>query len=1506
MAKQIELPLEQALTELLKFRKEIQNLSEDFVKAAAEAMNASKNFHAAFTNVKFDEVVRKNAEANEKMRESTEKLSKATEGYHKEQENVANILNTVQKINSKQLGSLEAQVKSNTEYKELLKNVSDQIKTTTKSIENQNKEILQQRAIIERNKNLGWGTEIAEKKLDKLSESIAKSRKTLVELNQEQNELKFQVNDSNRIIRNQTKEMNAADGSVNHMRASLNQLLQVYDNLSLADREGDLGINIESQVQSLTAQISKAEEATRRFQRNVGNYSGSISSGFNDMTNAWNNLFSGNIIGAYESFSNSISDLNDGFKGLMASTAKQTVVTNANTISNEVNTAVTATNTTATTANTIADNLNTTSTGANTVAVEANTVANATNTTAINETSIASSNAAKGGLSSFTNGIKNMTAWVLRFIATPTGMVIGGITVALLAGVVAIGAYIKSVWDYNKSIKETLTLTKQLSGEVGKSADLIRQKVQAISDTFNTDFNETIQAAKKLSENFNIPFNKALDEINLGLIKGGRYNKEYLDSINEYPVFFDKAGYSVSEFIDMINESFDQGVYNDKFIDGIKEADIALKEQTKSTRDALVNAYGASFTDDILQRIRIGATSTKDALNELAQKAKEVSLNDQQYAQLTADLYKSAGEDVGGAAKMFDIYRASVENANRPLTETELKLKNLEKANQDLGKAMDNALKSDTIVTLQQNFELFWIQTKIIFFELISFIKDGISWLDRMTGASEAMGVAWIYIQAVAKSFMEVIKTFKELAAVIGLNAENSDILKFAFKALLIPVKLLVDFLQRVTTTLRTLSLVTQEAIGFIVALKTTISDFDFSNITNFFSSLGDNIKKVRGLKEELALINSIDSANGALMQIAKDAQKAADKAIDIEKKRKEDQEKIDKEAAEKAAKEAEKAAKKKEELAKKYATEEKKRKDEAKRLAEKAYQEELALMQANLESYKLHNLSKLESGKAFSKAAMDLEVERLEKILAQQEQIAIKESKLDYDKLQRKVANGQNLTSIEQKLLTKIYELNYNHSKALYELQKSYDELGLKQKEDILKLDLLYKIANGEKKEKAERWYNDAVYELRKQNYKKITGLYEEEVLTKYYTGQKLSESEIQYVEFILDKRKELKDRIKEDSNEELSITENKVNKQKDFDLKNNRDRIETEKEYLTNIFDAKKANLAAIYGLDYETVLNKEKSNEVLTEAEKEFLRKNKDLHIDYERGLQDLQWQKAEEHINMLGESFGAETEIREVFNAFRKVLYLKDSENQKEAELAKLDLAAKVANAAAQIAGEQTAFGKAMAATSIAINTTMAIIKAYADFPFPVATGFAVAIGTISAIQIAKLLAAKPPEKPQFQAPKFAKGITNSGYEGPAIVDEIGAEIHLDKKGNIKSMGENKGPRLTQVKKGDTIIPSRFSEKIKAMMQTRLMPEAPTMNTLLLGFPIGNTPAKNEYDFTRLEKELKDIKKSLRSKKDKSYLMDNDKIIEVTTKANGTHQRYIDKIDSEPKNRPSRLN
>ena len=71
----------------------------------------------------------------------------------------------------------------------------------------------------------------------------------------------------------------AAADSLVALRQQLRQLTAEYDRLSAADREADLGNNLVKQIQELNTQISAAEQATGRFQRNVGNY-----------VSAWNGL----------------------------------------------------------------------------------------------------------------------------------------------------------------------------------------------------------------------------------------------------------------------------------------------------------------------------------------------------------------------------------------------------------------------------------------------------------------------------------------------------------------------------------------------------------------------------------------------------------------------------------------------------------------------------------------------------------------------------------------------------------------------------------------------------------------------------------------------------------------------------------------------------------------------------------------------------------------------------------------------------------------------------------------------------------------------------------------------------------------------------------------------------------------------------------------------------------------------------------------------------------------
>jgi hypothetical protein len=61
------------------------------------------------------------------------------------------------------------------------------------------------------------------------------------------------------------------------------------------------------------------------------------------------------------------------------------------------------------------------------------------------------------------------------------------------------------------------------------------------------------------------------------------------------------------------------------------------------------------------------------------------------------------------------------------------------------------------------------------------------------------------------------------------------------------------------------------------------------------------------------------------------------------------------------------------------------------------------------------------------------------------------------------------------------------------------------------------------------------------------------------------------------------------------------------------------------------------------------------------------------------------------------------------------------------------------------------------------------------------------------------------------PAFEKG-TDYAPEGWAVVDEKGAEIRTDKRGNIKSLGSNKGARMVYNELGDKIIPAHKSRAI----------------------------------------------------------------------------------------------
>lgn len=294
---------------------------------------------------------------------------------------------------------------------------------------------------------------------------------------------------------------------------------------------------------------------------------------------------------------------------------------------------------------------------------------------------------AASGLAGVRAAIVATTKSALAFIATPIGA-----TIAVLAG---IALATKEWYDYNKEVAKADKLTQSITKLTGDAADEARVRATAMAKTFDQDFEELLSTASTLVNEFDISYNQAFDSIEKGFVKGGDASDEFLESMREYPTFFAQAGFSVEEFQNLINTGADLSIYQDKLPDAIKEFSLAITEQTAAAKDAIYNAFGTDFTDRLLKGVKDGTISVKDALAQISAEANRIGLNAQQAQLLTADLFKGAGEDAGGAMKIFKAYNQSIESQFKPLTEAQQATEALAKSERDMLAAKDAVLKSE-------------------------------------------------------------------------------------------------------------------------------------------------------------------------------------------------------------------------------------------------------------------------------------------------------------------------------------------------------------------------------------------------------------------------------------------------------------------------------------------------------------------------------------------------------------------------------------------------------------------------------------------------------------------------------------------------------------------------------------------------------------------------------------------------------------------------------------------
>lgn len=388
--------------------------------------------------------------------------------------------------------------------------------------------------------------------------------------------------------------------------------------------------------------------------------------------------------------------------------------------------------------------------------------------------------AAKEGFEEIKGSVQGLVKSALAFIATPLG--------AAIAVVVGIAAGTKAIFDFNEGLQKSNNLL-QAFGVSGKEMSKVRSEIGATAESFDKEFEEIAGKANSLSKTFGISMSEANDIIARGLADGGAQNSEFLDSLGEYDEFFARAGYSATEFTNILNKGFDIGIYSDKLPDALKEADLSLKEQTKASREALTNAFGASFTDEILAKVTTGQITTKKALEDIAAKAKETGLTQQQNAQLTADVFRGAGEDAGGALKVLEAIGAATQKEMSESTKASL---DLVAANEKLNKAQAELFEIENFGNIWTNIKSEAIDALGSILEWIIDVKKDIQPLIDYVGVvlvnawinlKTTVQVAFDIIGGVIKYFVTSISTaFNFIAKLLkGDFAGALDVLKNGF-----------------------------------------------------------------------------------------------------------------------------------------------------------------------------------------------------------------------------------------------------------------------------------------------------------------------------------------------------------------------------------------------------------------------------------------------------------------------------------------------------------------------------------------------------------------------------------------------------------------------------------------------------------------------------------------------------------------------------------------------------
>lgn len=219
------------------------------------------------------------------------------------------------------------------------------------------------------------------------------------------------------------------------------------------------------------------------------------------------------------------------------------------------------------------------------------------------------------------------------------------------AGIVAAFS-VDKVMELTKALYDNVERVRQFKAELSSVTGLDGSQLSnattstiSIAQTFKKDEKEIMISANNMSKTIGITYADALEELKRGFKEGADASGDMLEQVKEYAPFIKEAGGEAKDLINIIKSGVQNGVYNDKAIDAVKEGLLRIREMTPATRDAITNL--GLDVNDMLDKIKSGQMSYMDAMMLVSKEMDKLGNKSTVTGQALADIFGGPGEDAG-------------------------------------------------------------------------------------------------------------------------------------------------------------------------------------------------------------------------------------------------------------------------------------------------------------------------------------------------------------------------------------------------------------------------------------------------------------------------------------------------------------------------------------------------------------------------------------------------------------------------------------------------------------------------------------------------------------------------------------------------------------------------------------------------------------------------------------------------------------------------------------------